>query len=116
MDKSGNNSFYSVLKRSYYMKKTLIGFRVILGVCAALGWWGLIYPELSLTPDTYCILREDGTVQPTTDMVEWKFDNDIYLELLEAKPGQIRIKSKLFQSASDYLDYFLSGKTVDVED
>ncbi len=98
------------------MKKTLIGFRVILGVCAALGWWGFIYPELSLTPDTYCVLREDSTVQPTADMVEWEFDNDIYLKLLEAKPGQIRIKSKLFQSASDYLDYFLSGKTVDVED
>lgn len=98
------------------MKKTWIGFRVIVGVCAALGWWGFIYPELSLTPDTYCIVWEDDTVQPTTDVVKWEFDNDIYLDLLEAKPGQIRMKSRLFQTASDYLDYYLSAKTVDVED
>ncbi len=98
------------------MKKTLIAFRIILGVFAAFGWWGFIYPELSLTPDTYCIVWEDDTVQPTTDVVKWEFDNEIYLKLLEAKPGQIRIKSKLFQTASDYLDYYLSAKTVDVED
>ena len=34
------------------MNKKTFGLRVAAGLCAALGWWGLLYPELALTPDT----------------------------------------------------------------
>ncbi len=32
------------------MEKKWTKFRIIAGMCAALGWWGLLYPELALTP------------------------------------------------------------------
>ena len=45
------------------MEKKWTKFRIIAGMCAALGWWGLLYPELALTPDTVKVIyidRRDG--------------------------------------------------------
>lgn len=86
------------------MKKKLTGIRIAFAVCAALGWWGVLYPELTMTPDTYRVVCEDGTVQADENMVEWDFDNDIYREILNADRSRIRFKSKLFQSAARYLE------------
>lgn len=33
-------------------RKERIRIRIVTALCAALGWWGLLYPELTLTPDT----------------------------------------------------------------
>ena len=41
------------------MKKKWLGIRVAAGLCAALGWWGLLYPELALTPDTVKVSAQD---------------------------------------------------------
>lgn len=86
------------------MKKKLIGIRISFAVCAALGWWGVLYPELTMTPDTYRVVSEEGAVQPDENMVEWDFDNDIYHEILNADRSRIRFRSKLFQTAAQYLE------------
>lgn len=77
------------------MKKREIGIKAIIGICAALGWWGVIYPELTMTPDTYRIVCEDGTVQNAEEVVEWDFDSDIYGTILDAEGSRIRFRSRL---------------------
>lgn len=98
------------------MKNWLTGLRIGLGVCAALGWWGFLYPELTMTPDTYRITMEeklsieekrsieDGTVQKVSEVVEWDFDSDVYWSVLNADRSQIRFKSKLLQTAAELLE------------
>ena len=77
------------------MKKKWIGLRVAAGMCAALGWWGLFYPELSFTPDTVRVVCEasDGSERDVTG--EWCFDSTLLAELLEASGGEIRFRSRL---------------------
>ncbi|MBQ2804121.1 MAG: hypothetical protein IJF07_09520 [Lachnospiraceae bacterium] len=79
-----------------YKTKIILPFRVALTLCAAWGWWGILYPELTMTSDTYRIVYEDGTVQTDLEVVEWDFDNDIYKCLLEADSSQIHFRSRLF--------------------
>lgn len=76
------------------MKKRM-AVRIVACICAAFAWWGMLYPELTLTPDTYVILDEDGAVHRERNVVEWDFDNEFYRELLEADSDKIRFKSKL---------------------
>ena len=82
------------------------GFRVAAVAIACYGWWGVIYPELTLLPSTCEIVYDseyDGqetnaqtkTVQKSRDVVEWNFDNRVYREILEADPEQIRWKSRI---------------------
>ncbi|MDR2043366.1 MAG: hypothetical protein LBQ15_03185 [Clostridium sp.] len=103
------------------MKKKLILLRAGIGICAALGWWGLFYPELTMTPDTYRIVSEDGTVQAeaagrngpdgqteqaTSEAAGWGLDGGIYYRILESGSGRIRLKSRLLQAAAE-----LSGRS-----
>ncbi len=77
------------------MKKKCLCIRVAAGLCAALSWWGLLYPELALTPDTVKVSREEenGTLSDVTP--EWSFDSELYLDLLNADQSQITIRSRL---------------------
>jgi hypothetical protein len=74
-------------KRSISMKKKYATFQVVLGICAALGWWGVFYPELTLTPDTYKVMGEDGR--------EALYGADLYYNILGAGKNRIYFKSKL---------------------
>ena len=56
---------------------------------AVMGWWGVLYPQLSLNRDTYRIVSEDGTVQTGEDMVEWKSGDTVYMEILNAESGRV---------------------------
>lgn len=76
------------------MNRKWTGIRIVFGVCATIGWWGLLYPELTMTPDTYEVVWEDETVQPEDDMIEWDSEGDIYRAILEADESQIRYKSR----------------------
>ncbi len=76
------------------MRKRWIGIRIAVGLCAALGWWGLLYPELALTPETVRVVSEgvDGEEDVTG---EWEFDSSLLRELLSAGEGRIRFRSRL---------------------
>lgn len=90
--------------------KLLFGFRIFVTVSAALGWWGVLYPELTMTPDTYCVVYEEKSVPSATYMQErtgaaaWKLDNDIYTTVLGAERSQIRIRSRLFTNITAFCE------------
>lgn len=76
------------------MKKGKIRIRITAALCAALGWWGLLYPELTLTPDTVRIICVEDGAEYLADR-EWSFDENLYLELLETDRDNIRFRSRL---------------------
>ncbi len=76
------------------------GIRVALCICAVLGWWGFLYPELTMTPDTYQIVDENGQVQEKQEMTEWDFEDNIYWEILQADKSQVRFRSRLWTELS----------------
>ncbi len=78
------------------MKKKMAVLRSVFGICAAMVWWGLLYPELTMTPDTYSVICEGKAVQMEESLVEWDSEKDIYRMLLEADESQIRYRSRLF--------------------
>ena len=61
-------------------------FRIVLCICAALGWWGFVYPELALTPDTYRVVDEEGE---SAQEGLW--------EILGADKGKVRFRSRLWE-------------------
>ncbi len=87
------------------MKKKRLELRILLSVCAAVGWWGMLYPQLAMTPDTYRIIYEDETVQASEDMLEWDFDSDICRRILEAEDGEVHLRSKLFTKISAFIEH-----------
>ncbi len=70
-------------------------WRGVLAVCAALGWWGAVYPQFTMVKGTYEIVYEDGSAQTECDAAEAEDGRDVYWEILEADRGQIRFKSRL---------------------
>lgn len=81
------------------MKKKRIGLlRGICIICAALGWWGALYPQFTLVDGTYRFAQEqeDSSVQTERNVVESKpVGNELCLRIMLAKPEQIRLKSRL---------------------
>lgn len=75
-------------------------------LCGAMGWWGILYPQLTMTPDTYRVVSENGAVQKDYEVVEWDFDDSIYMEILNADSSRIRFRSKLLENAAGFLDRF----------
>ena len=97
MVNSGNNP---KKERGYCMKRKWIGIRIILSLCAALGWWGLLYPELTLTPDTIKIVEENEDGEISDLPWEWSFDSELYQELLNADRDSITLRSRLLTHIS----------------
>lgn len=91
------------------MKKRWMGIRVVTGLCAALGWWGLLYPELALTPDAVRVLQEnpDGTLQEVP--ADWDFEGSLYMDLLHSDPYNITFRSRLLTDISLFLEAIHSG-------
>lgn len=82
--------------------RTRISF-ALLTLCAALGWWGVLYPQLTMTPDTYRIVSEDGEVLEKSQE-GWDFDGNIYTTILNTDSSHIRFRSGLLKYISKYLD------------
>lgn len=82
--------------------------RLAAVVCAALGWWGILYPELTLTSDTYKVVyeeepAEEGSVSPGGQYQENDGITEGYRGLLRAKSNQIRIRSRLYLTITEWL-------------
>lgn len=83
-------------------------------VCAALGWWGMLYPELTLTPETVKVITMDVSGQEIPEASEDLYDETLYLKLLKAGPENIRFRSKLFEMLKKLLEQFTdrAGSTI----
>lgn len=91
------------------MKKRWLGIRIMIGLCAALGWWGLLYPELALTPDTVVLRLSDEGGILREQSLEWDFDSTLYRDLLNAGPDRITFRSKLFTDFGALLEALNHG-------
>ncbi len=84
------------------MKKKWIGLRILFSLCAAIGWWGLLYPELTLTPDTVAVHTEDCETLSSAAPPELPQGSSLYLELLGAGRDKITFRSKLLTDLSNF--------------
>lgn len=86
------------------MKKSWKELRGILLLCMAIGWWGFWYPELERVADTYAIVREDGTVQMASELVEYELDEESFWDPASSKKCEVRISSKLWKMLKEFWD------------
>lgn len=88
------------------MKNRRTGIRIVISLCAALSWWGFLYPELVLTPDTVTVKTEaeDGTFLPLPG--DWTGDERLYFDLLNAKEDEITFRSRLWMNLSKFWEAF----------
>ena len=91
------------------MKKKWLEIRILVCFCAALGWWGLLYPELSLTPDTVVLRLSDEGEIIREQHLEWDFESELYWDLLNAGPDRITFRSKLFTDFGALLEAMYYG-------
>ncbi len=88
------------------MKKKWIGIRTGIGICAALGWWGLLYPEFTLTPGTVKVVCEDSQTETDTQPRGWSFDSSLYWDILNAPSDKITFRSRLLTDLNAILEAF----------
>lgn len=62
-------------------------------------WWGAIFPEFTMTEDTYRVVDESG------DEIEVPAEraDEIYRQILQADPEEIRIRSALLERIREVL-------------
>ena len=78
-------------------KRLWIAVRVFAAVFAVWGWWGVLYPELTMTSDTYRIIYEDASAGETADC-------DIYRTVLHTDRSCLRFRSRLFMNLSAFYE------------
>ncbi len=81
-------------------------FRAVVMMCAALGWWGIWFPELAVWADAVCVVEEEcseNTVQQGEKVIECDTVREICDGLRQADKGQIQVKSRLLQLIEQYL-------------
>lgn len=91
------------------MKKKWLKLRAVITMCAALGWWGLLYPELTLTPDTLIIYEVDAHGNRTALTENWKSGRELYRELLSADRDAISFRSKFLEDLSLFWEALQNG-------
>lgn len=69
---------------------------------AALGFFGLLYPEFCMLEDTCRVVYRLPDGREEEVLVEK--DSELYYSLLSAEPEEIKIKSRLFEAVSAYFE------------
>ena len=87
------------------MKRLKNGIRILAATCAALGWWGLLFPGLTLTPDTVRVVCEEEG--------KGAFPEHLYLELLETDRDNIRFRSRLLTELNAFWEAFSWDKSTE---
>ncbi len=93
------------------MKKTKNGIRIITALCAALGWWGLLYPGLTLTPDTVRVFFLDENGEEMEEDAGQVPDGGLYLDLLGTDRDNIRFRSRLLTELNALWEAFSWDKS-----
>lgn len=73
--------------------KNDLKIRIALCICCYMSLWGLLYPELLVTPDTCSVVYEEETEGEVLTDTEELSAGELYQALLEADRGQIDRKS-----------------------
>lgn len=78
-----------------------VSLQIMLTLCALWGWWGMLYPEFTLTEDTYCVVYEESAEEE--DAVE-DSPRELYRLMLHASKGQLRFRSKLLIQLQKWME------------
>lgn len=71
-------------------------------ILAALGFFGIFYPELCMLEDTCKVVYE--TAAGEKQEISVPEGSELYYKLLSAEPEEIKIKSRLFEILSAYFE------------
>lgn len=77
--------------------------KAALCVCLYACWWGLLYPELLVNPDT-CQVVDEETEEDILTQAGQKSAGLLYQTLLEADRGRIRYRSRLLELLEQLLE------------
>ena len=94
-----------------------VSLQIMLTLCALWGWWGMLYPEFTLTEDTYRVVYEaDDEVNTTAPQsasestlienaeVAQESPRELYQRMLHAPKGQLRFRSKLLIQLQKWME------------
>ena len=104
-----------VLGRGYCVKRNewRVSLQIMLTLCALWGWWGMLYPEFTLTEDTYRVVYEEDAAVPSKSGESVWTENEeaaeespreLYRRLLHAPKGQVRFRSKLLIQLQKWME------------
>lgn len=79
--------------------------RSILIIAAALGWWGMWFPELTVWGGAVRVADQEYVYQSSDQeqIIDMNTVREIYSGLQQADRSQIKIKSKLLSAIEQYL-------------
>lgn len=77
--------------------------RAALCVCLCVCWWGLLYPELLVNPDT-CRVVDEETGEEILTQAGQRSAGLLYQALLEADRSQVRYRSRLLELLEQLLE------------
>jgi hypothetical protein len=78
----------------YWKRTENIRLKVCAVICAALGWWGLIYPDFTLTADSCRVVDENG--EAVTD--DKSTGAELYRAVLQADREHVVLKSRAVEA------------------
>ncbi len=84
--------------------KMKIAFRIVVTLCATWGWWGFLYPELTMTADTYRVVTESGIEQKADEVIDRDFNNNIYRAVLQTDGSRVRLRSRLLTNMTAFTE------------
>ena len=73
-----------------------MSLQILMSLCALWGWWGMLYPEFTLTEDTYRVVYEEDDAEESP--------RELYRRLLQAPKGQVRFRSKLLLQLQKWME------------
>ena len=76
-----------------------VSLQIMLTLCALWGWWGILYPEFTLTEDTYRVVYDEDDAE-----IAEESPRELYLRLLYAPKGQVRFRSKLLIQLQKWME------------
>ncbi len=77
--------------------------KAALCICLYACWWGLLYPELLVNPDT-CHVVDEETGEEILAQAGQTYAGVLYQALLEADRSQIRYRSRLLELLEQLLE------------
>ncbi len=76
-------------------------------ISMAAGWWGFLYPQLTLNADTYRVVTEDGRVV-SCEEADSEVDGTVrYIEMLNADRSRLRFRCRFVEEIMEYLERVL---------
>ena len=77
-------------------------FRSVLIITAALGWWGIWFPELAVWGNVVCVTAEQSAAEGIAPSQPMNTVREICEGLKNADRSQIQIKSRLLTAIDQY--------------